>query len=489
MLQNSYSNQRKTSWFALCSFFLFAWFVTQSSVEPTKAGGAVWTVCQSGACDFTTIQAAINASSNDDIIEFPVNKETYAETISLNKSLTIVGQTTAIDVAGFSGATAVTIGGTPTVVMQNMLIQNGSGSDGAGILLNGGNLTLTNVSFNGNNATDDGGALFVGNSGSTVDLTDVTMQVNTAVDSGGAIFNNGTLTADNLTLNDNTATNGGGIYNSGTVILDNQTAVQRNIVTQSGGGIYNVVGGDLTITMTDVTSNEAANGAAVYNEGTLQVTGSNLGSGNAATQSGGGLFNSGQATLLNSAVVQNDGATGAGIYNEDTLTASNSTLSRNEGANGAGIYNQSGTVTLNNVTIHLTIGTSIFSNGGTVNVGNSIISSVAGNIACGGSGTLTSNGYNLANDQSCTFLTAAGDLQGLDPNLNGINLPADSAAYHSPKLTSPAIDAGSPATPGSSSEACLATDQRGLERPQSKRCDIGAVEIVVYRLFIPSVTK
>jgi hypothetical protein len=455
----------------------------QIGVQPAKA--VTLQVCLSG-CTYSTIQAAINAASNGDTLEFPTNKETYQETITLNKSLTFVGQTTTIN-ADNSG-TAVTINGTPNVIMQNMIIQNGIGTNGAGLLLTNGSLTLTNVSFNGNDATN-GGALYIASTASTVQLTDVTMQLNTAVNFGGAIYNNGTLTADDLTLTDNTAADGGGIYNSGTARIESQSSIQRNIAYAAGGGIFNNAGADFTLISNDLSNNDAVNGAAIYNEGSLQVTSSNLGSSNEATQTGGGLFNNGQATLTNSAVLQNDAVTGAGIYNEGTLIANNSTISRNEGANGAGLYNDGGTATFNNVTIHLTIGTSIFANSGTVSVGNTIISSVSGQTACGGGGTFNSNGYNLANDLSCPFLTALGDLQGLNPDLNGINSSTDSAAYHTPKLTSPVIDSGNPTEPGSSITACQANDQRGLPRPQSNRCDIGAVEIIVYRLFVPVVTK
>ncbi len=47
---------------------------------------------------------------------------------------------------------------------------------------------------------------------------------------------------------------------------------------------------------------------------------------------------------------------------------------------------------------------------------------------------------------------------------------------------SPAIDAGSPSAAGSALDACAATDQRGIARPQdgdadsTARCDIGAFE-------------
>lgn len=490
MLHHPNQTQAK-NWPKFGLLLLLSFIIWHLGIQPARA--ATWTICQNPpppgvTCDFSSIQAAINSPmvANFDTLEFPVNKETYEETLILNKSLTFVGQTTAINAA--DAGTAVTINGNPTVVMQNMIIQNGSATNGAGILLNGGSLTLTNVSLNNNDATN-GGALYLASNSSNVQMTDVTMQLNTAVNLGGAIYNNGTLIADDLTVTDNSATTGGGMYNNGTATVQAQSTIQRNSAGASGGGVFNTANANFTFISGGLSNNEAVDGAAIYNEGDLQVTNSNLGSGNVATQAGGGLFNSGQATLTNSAVVQNDGATGAGIYNEGALIANNSTISRNEGANGAGLYNNGGTATLNNVTIHLTIGVSIFANSGIVNVGNTIISSVSGQTACGGNGGFNSNGYNLASDQSCTSLNALGDLQGLNPNLNGINSPTDSAAFHTPKLTSPVIDAGNPATPGIGGNSCLASDQLGLDRPQSSRCDIGAVEIVVYRLFLPSVTK
>jgi hypothetical protein len=486
--------QGKTESVTWLKFFLFLFLsliVWQSGIQSARA--AIWTVCKTGGCDFNSIQAAVSSASvmNNDTLEFTVNKEIFLETVTINKSLTFMGQTTTINAQ--NGGTAVTITGSPTVIMQNMIIQNGNvNGNGGGIRLSAGYLTLTNVSFNGNNVSGSGlgGALYVASGGSTVTLTDVTMQLNTAV-SGGGIYNNGNLNADNLTLTDNDATNGAGFYNNGDAVLDVGTAVQRNgdATTQSGGGIFNASGATLTILDSDLSNNDADDGAGVFNEGTLQVTDSNLGSSNVAINAGGGLYNSGQATLTNSAVVQNDGVSGAGIYNEGTLTANNCTLSRNEGANGAGLYNMSGNATFNNVTIHLTMGTSIFANGGTVTVGNTIISSVSGQSACSGGGTAVSNGYNLASDQSCSFLTAAGDLQGIDPDLNGLVSPAEGAAFHSPSLISPAVDMGNPATPGSGGSACLASDQRGVARPLAWQCDIGAVEIVVLRHYLPLVSK
>lgn len=466
-------------------FLFLSLIVWQSSVQHVQAD--TWTICKTVGCDFSSIQAAILDSRvmNNDILEFTVNKETYTERITLTKSLTFIGQTTTINAQ--DGGTAVTINGSPTVQMQNFIIQNGSSTEGAGIRLNGGNLTLLNVTLSGNDATNQGGALYVA-SGSSITLNDVTMNLNTAVNVGGAIYNNGSLTATNLTVTDSTATNGAGLYNNNTALINDGT-FQRNTAAQSGGAVFNAVGGDLTLEISGVSNNDATNGAGVANTGSLELIDTNIGSGNEATGAGGGLHNSGQATLTRSTIVQNTGVTAGGIYNTGTLNATNSTLSRNTSDNGAGLYNQDGTTTLNNVTIHLSIGLSLYANGGTVTLGNTILSSAVSYETCGGTGQVITNGYNLAADQTCTFLTATSDITNKDPLLEGIIFPADGAAYHQPKLNSPVVNAGNPATPGSSSTACLASDQRGQDRPLNLRCDIGAVEILVYRLFIPIILE
>lgn len=482
----SRKHSQNLAWIKLVLFFVVLLLVWQSHVQSVKA--ATWTICKTGGCDFSSIQAAIMNSSvnNNDVLEFTVNKETYTERITLTKSLTFIGQTTTINAQ--DGGTAVTINGSPTVQMQNFIIQNGSSTDGAGIRLNGGSLTLLNVTLSGHDATDLGGALYIA-SGSSATLTDVTMNLNTAVNAGGGIYNNGTLTATDLTVTDSTANDGAGLYNNGTAILNDGT-FQRNTAVQSGGAIFNTVGSNLTLEVSGISNNDATDGAGVANEGTLQLVDTNIGSGNEATGAGGGLHNSGQATLTRSTIVQNTGATGGGIYNNTgTLNATNSTLSRNTSTNGAGLYNQNGSTTLNNVTIHLSIGLSLFANGGTVTLSNTILSSAVGYQACGGTGSVITNGYNLASDQTCTFLTATSDISGKDPLLEGIIFPAGGAAYHAPRLHSPAINAGNPATPGSSSTACLVSDQRGQERPLNNRCDIGAVEVLVYRIFIPVILE
>jgi hypothetical protein len=91
-------------------------------------------------------------------------------------------------------------------------------------------------------------------------------------------------------------------------------------------------------------------------------------------------------------------------------------------------------------------------------------------------GPVSSSGYNLESAADCAF-TAGGDKQRSNPQL------APLAANGGPTNTmalppaSPAINAGDPACPPP------ATDQRGVNRPQGARCDIGAFEAV------PAVTE
>ena len=71
-------------------FLFLSLIVWQSSVQRVQAD--TWTICKTGGCDFSSIQAAISDSSvmNNDILEFTVNKEAYTERITLTKSLTYI---------------------------------------------------------------------------------------------------------------------------------------------------------------------------------------------------------------------------------------------------------------------------------------------------------------------------------------------------------------------------------------------------------------
>jgi hypothetical protein len=84
--------------------------------------------------------------------------------------------------------------------------------------------------------------------------------------------------------------------------------------------------------------------------------------------------------------------------------------------------------------------------------------------ACGGA--VTSGGYNLISDTSCSFVQV-GDAQG-NPTLVGAL--ADNGGFTLSHLPgAPAVGTGKP--------GCNGFDQRGVSRPMSGSCDKGAVEV------------
>jgi CSLREA domain-containing protein len=114
------------------------------------------------------------------------------------------------------------------------------------------------------------------------------------------------------------------------------------VENQLGGGIYNT--GTLTLIDSSVQDNHAGptngRGGGIYSMGTLTITSSTI-SGNVAggpqlsAVAGGGIYNSGTATITNSTISGNkaysvSAPAGGGIYNRGSLHLISSTVSANE---------------------------------------------------------------------------------------------------------------------------------------------------------------
>lgn len=292
------------------------------------------------------------------------------------------------------------------------------------------------------------------------------------------------------------------------VLHINAAATVRNVTVRNGlapSGAYNIGGGiwvatgSLLLDHALVSGNTADNGGGIFNSATLTVRDTAV-RGNHANTFSGGVGNSGTATLDrlevsgNSAVLAAAGVGNGSVDRPATLTVINSTISGNTSAGGAGGLGNSrvpdngpfaNDVHLRNVTI---TNNSAGANGagglgtlyGTVTIGNSIIAgnTVSGSIAPDCGGVLTSEGYNvIQNTLHCTLSgNTTGNLTGVSPNLGSLADNGGPTRTHQLLVGSPALEAGSPATPGSGGGACEAVDQRGIARPQGTRCDIGALE-------------
>ncbi|HEX5575710.1 MAG TPA: choice-of-anchor Q domain-containing protein [Gemmatimonadales bacterium] len=229
----------------------------------------------------------------------------------------------------------------------------------------GVNVKLANLTIRGGKTDRAGGGII--NFG-TLELTDCTVSDNSA-EQGGGIDNHGPLTLLNSTIRHNSADfRGGGVANHSfdTVTVANTTFANNSAgLGQLGGGIWNL-GGTLMLTNSLVASNTAG---GIANTGTATVASTRIADN--SNGGGGGIENTGRMTLSLSTVAHN---TGAGILNRDggTFTVSKSTI---VGNSGGGIFNKAvathrpATITLRNSTVSGNL-VSSFGGGGIINAGS-----------------------------------------------------------------------------------------------------------------------
>lgn len=172
---------------------------------------------------------------------------------------------------------------------------------------------------------------------------------------GGAIWvqPNHQLTLKNVVLSDNKAQQGAGLFNEGTVSLSGCT-LKNNTAQNSGGGIYN--SGTLNISKSTLEGNQSGNnGGGIHNEKELSLNEVEFKQNVALA--GGGLRNGNSGVVTGSNVnfeANIGGYIGGGVSNFADLTLSNVSFTSNKAndgeGNGAGFYNggSAGTASLNN---------------------------------------------------------------------------------------------------------------------------------------------
>jgi hypothetical protein len=311
---------------------------------------------------------------------------------------------------------------------------------------------------------------------------------------GGILNDNSTLTIAHCTVNGNvivsaSASNfGGGIHNSGTMTL-NQVIVNNNNAPPpaipSGGGISNT--GTVIITAGTVQGNNGFfSGGGIYNTGVLSITGSTilnnqLGNPGHFGGSGGGIVNYGTMTVQDSTITGNtalggdlQGGDGGGISG-DNNTITNSTITGNSAHHGGGIAG-GGNIA------HTTFSTNSASIAGgalyltsSLELGNTILEAGASGVNIfNNGGSLITHGYNVCSDNGSGFLNGPGDQINTDPMLGPLQNNGGLTLTQALLPGSPAIDAGDPNfTPPPD------YDQRGpgFVRVFNGRIDVGSFEL------------
>jgi uncharacterized repeat protein (TIGR02543 family) len=189
----------------------------------------------------------------------------------------------------------------------------------------------------------------------TLDLRDILITGGNASGSGeagygGGILNKGTLILDPgaMVTGDTSSRYGGGVYNTNTFVMNEGAEVSgnesqtgagvmnasstatftlnggkicNNTATDNAGGVYN--SGNFTMSGGEISGHMALSGAGVYNLGTFEMIQEGVGKhpkiiNNAATNYGGGVYNSGSASKFNMSGGTISGNTadreGGGVY-------------------------------------------------------------------------------------------------------------------------------------------------------------------------------
>ena len=260
-----------------------------------------YTVCAE-ACDFTTIQEALEASSTSSgavlILSEPVHTEAG---ITIAHDVTIHGDSRLVRpiIQAHDSLTAATdrillIQEGATVTLKNLTLRHGRAPrktypPSGGALCNYGTLTLDDCAVTHNQATD-----------------------------GGAILNRGTLTITNSLFSDNVADglhpdralqcgSGGAIKAETGELIMTRTTLRQNVASEKGGGLF-----------------IACHTTALVTESLIRD--------NRATRGGGGLYVRGQLRLLQSTVEHNvTSGVGGGLFIHGEVAFSRNTLRENTG--------------------------------------------------------------------------------------------------------------------------------------------------------------
>src|SRR6266478_131593 len=283
-----------------------------------------------------------------------------------------------------------------------------------------------NLAVNGN----DNSRVFHIGSGRTVTISGLTI-TNGHADHGGGIFNDhARLTLINCAIDGNYAADrGSGIYNDGDAGLFASLEIDNSSVRGNSGttAIYNDANfnGHAALVITNSTLSDNVGDAIRSNacgsphggSPQVQITSTTI-SGN----SGGALFND----CLSNAGISNSTISGnaAGVHNIWSMGIGNSTFSSTSGIN---IYNET-----------------VFGQPASIVIGSTVLNASPSQPNIFNNGIISSNGYNILNDDGGGYFNGPGDQINTDPMLGPLQDNGGPTLTHALLPGSPAIDAGNP---------------------------------------------
>lgn len=292
----------------------------------------------------TTIQAAINAAHDGDIVSIPAGW--YTETLTIDKNLTLRGVSSAATaLIAPSGHRVITVLNNHSLRLEGVYVYKGhpngdvGGPVGGGIYTNG-SLQIVN-SIIGFNQADYGGGVYQDNSTGRVDVTGGYIQNNYSTYDGGGFFVTGSIAlTDTSVIGNQASRHGGGIHAQNGSITMTRGMLVLNYAGGNGGGIN--ANNAVTIVGTQFynnTSGQDGGGLLQWNpNNAVNISNANFQS-NRSYGNGGGLWAAGNLTMTNTTVISNtagpDSGTsyfyGGGIYlNTGSIQISSSSFRGNK---------------------------------------------------------------------------------------------------------------------------------------------------------------
>jgi predicted outer membrane repeat protein len=258
---------------------------------------------------------------------------------------------------------------------------------------------------------------------------------------------------------------GGGLQSNASFAVDHVT-VTGNSAGRGGGGVHAGNTGTFTVTESTISNNrsgtEAGGGIAIGGGGAVvTITRSTVSGNTAGAESGGGISVGGGGstlTLTNSTVTANSAPRGGGI-SALGIALVYATVVDNSAPTGANV--------------------SIFA-GGTHTSFATVIGLPQGGANCAFTlSGFVSAGYSFEHaGNTCGFGSGPGDVvNGPNPRLEELADNGGPTRTRLPDENSPLVDAIPDHDCRDDGASGVGTDQRGVERPQDDRCDIGAVEV------------
>lgn len=366
-------------------------------------------------------------------------------------------------VSGNSGAIGGGIYTAAPVSVQGSAVDDNTASNTGGGIYAAGPVTVTGSSLDGNSAAFLGGAFSTTATAGSLAMTGGTMSGNDAFGAGGAFIGNGLVASfDDTDLIGNTSTGanfgGGALLSAGQVTI-NAAQISGNKADGAsglGGAIFSGtddpnVTTSLRITNSTLSDNEAFSGSALL-IGSQQASSTNK-------------------TSISSSTIHGNAATGpfGAIQTTEPVSIVGSTITDNTA-----------------------VPTSPFDAFGGIIAQTPGQVSLSGSILAGNSGhqcnvAVADGGANLNSPTASECAFSAAPAKGnvfAAPQLGALADNGGPTTTRLPGPTSPALDriATSTATgvndaiSGNAITLCTGEDQRGTNRPQGAKCDIGSVE-------------